>query len=116
MVGIRAQQKGAIAFHTVSNPAAARHRRDIGTTGLAARPDTIVTNPMSYLPKDVFYLFKQAARFRLVLNGLTQLSQQLALAFVQLVRGLYPDLHVQISLARALQCRNACAAQAEDGP
>src|ERR1051326_6687218 len=66
-----------------------------------ARPAPITTNQMEYLPKDVFHLFKQAARLGLVLNTecFAQFAQQFALALGQLARRLHPHLHVHVALA-----------------
>src|SRR6185312_1512478 len=64
--------------------------------------------------ENVFYFIEQIL-LRLVLDRsqCVQLLQKLALALVQLLRGLRADFNIQVALLRAVQYRNAFVADAE---
>src|SRR5215467_4675033 len=75
------------------------------------------TTHQSPLAKYFLDFVEQAARFRFVLHGGLglQLLQQLALAFAELARRLHADAHIKVALPRALQPRQALAANTEGG-
>jgi len=78
-------------------------------------PDAALKGRSSTLAEDFFYFAEQRAQHGLVVDLASGLEflQQFALAFVQLGRHLYSDLHIKIAFAVAVQDRNSLVADAE---
>src|SRR5260370_27955417 len=92
-------------------------RRGRSTRMAPASPATMTTNQMEYLPKNIFHLVEQAARFGLIVNRrrAPNLFQEHALSSGQLGWGVHSHFHEQIAFSRALQRRQSFAADAERG-